>query len=194
MRIGLTGGIGSGKSAVAACWAELGALIIDADISAREAVAPGSPGLAQIAKRWPEVITAAGYLDRTALGRIVFANDAARHELEGIVHPAVRAIALAREAEAQAGQMIVHMVPLLFEVGYDQRCDVTVVVIAPEDARIARVEQRDGLSAEEVRARMQRQIDPAKARALADIVIENDSDLAALQAQAQAIFARLTSG
>ena len=184
MRIGLTGGIGSGKSAVARIWADCGALIIDADESARQAVAPGSPGLAQISERWPQVITPGGLLDRATLGRIVFADDGARRELEAIVHPAVRAIALAREAEATLGQTIVHMVPLLFEVGYDQRCDVTVVVVAPDDARIARVCERDGLSVEEVRARMARQIDPLDARRRADIVIENDGDLSVLELRA----------
>jgi dephospho-CoA kinase len=191
MRVGLTGGIGSGKSAVAACWAELGALVIDADASAREAVEPGSSGLVQIAQRWPSVITASGTLDRAALAHIVFADESARIELESIVHPAVRAIGIAREAEAQPGQMIVHMVPLLFEVGYDQRCDMTVVVIAADELRIRRVCARDGLHEDDVRARMNRQIDPAEARNKADIVIENNGNLETLLKAAGATYRRL---
>ena len=190
MRIGLTGGIGSGKSAVARCWERLGALIIDADISARQAVAPGTRGLSAIAERWPEAITPSGELNRTLLGQIVFADDSARLELERIVHPAVRAIALAHEAEAQPGQAIVHMVPLLYEVGYDERCDVTVVVIAPQEARIARVCARDGLSEHEVRARIARQIDPEEARRLADFAIDNVSDVAALEHAATDLWKR----
>ncbi len=188
MRVGLTGGIGSGKSTVARVWTECGALVIDADASAREAVAPGTPALAQIAALWPEVITVSGELDRPGLGRIVFADDEARHHLEAIVHPAVRAIALERERMAAPDQVIVHMVPLLFEVGYDQRCDMTVLVVAPVDERIARVCERDRLAPDEVRARMARQIDPDAARARADIVIENAGDLARLERQARKVY------
>lgn len=192
MRIGLTGGIGSGKSAVARVWAECGALVIDADESAREAVALGSPGLTQIAARWPQVVTPAGLLDRTALGKIVFMDDVARSELEAIVHPAVRAIALEKEAAAAPNQAIVHMVPLLFEVGYDQRCDMTVVVIAPDEERIARVETRDGLSREAVLDRIRRQIDPLEAARRADVVIANDGDLALLHTRAVDVFRQCT--
>src|SRR5476649_2181368 len=115
LRVGLTGGIGSGKSAVAEVWRERGAAIIDADVLAREAVAPGTRGLEEIALRWPAVIAADGTLDRAALGRIVFGNDEERATLNGIVHPRVRALALAREAEVPAGRLVVHVVPLLFE-------------------------------------------------------------------------------
>lgn len=193
MRVGLTGGIGSGKSAVASRWAELGALVIDADRSARDAVEPGSPAAARIKQRWPEVFTTSGGLDRDALARIVFGDDAARLELESILHPAVRAIGRVREAEARVGQPIVHVVPLLFEVGYDRECDLTVLVVAPEAARIARVMERDGWAEAAVRARMRQQIDPAEARRRAGIVIENDGDLAALQKAATAAYERIAA-
>jgi dephospho-CoA kinase len=189
----LTGGIGSGKSAVASRWAEFGALVIVADRSARDAVEPGSPAFAQIAERWPSVLASTGRLDRDLLARIVFEDDAARLELESILHPAVRAIGRAREAEARVGQSIVHVVPLLFEVGFDRECSVTVVVVAPEAARIERVMAREGWVEAAVRVRMLRQIDPAEARRRADIVIENDGDLAALRDAATAVYERFTA-
>jgi dephospho-CoA kinase len=192
VRIGLTGGIGSGKSAVADVWRERGALIIDADQLAREAVAPGSRGLAEIASRWPAAIAADGALDRPALARIVFSNDAERAVLNGIIHPRVRALARAREADAPNGTPAVHVVPLLFEGEYWRACDATVVVIAPDEARIARVMQRDGIERESVLQRMRAQIDPAEARRRATYAIDNDADLATLRERANAVYDLLT--
>jgi dephospho-CoA kinase len=190
-RVGLTGGIGSGKSAVAAVWAERGALIVDADQLARDAVAPGSRGLAEIALRWPAAIAADGTLDRAALARVVFDNDAERATLNGIVHPRVRALAKAREAELPAGSIVVHVIPLLFEGEYWRTCDVTVVVVAPDETRIARVMQRDGLDRESVLQRMHAQIDPAEARRRATYAIDNDGDLATLRERANAVYDEL---
>jgi len=187
-RIGLTGGIGSGKSTVADVWRERGALIVDADRLARDAVAPGSPGLAEIASRWPAAIAADGTLDRPALARIVFGNDAERAALNGIVHPRVRTLAQAREAEAPAGVPVVHVVPLLFEGEYWRSCAATVVVVAPDDARIARVMQRDGIDRASVLQRMRAQIDPAEARRRATYAIDNDADLATLRERANAVY------
>jgi dephospho-CoA kinase len=138
MRVGLTGGIGSGKSEVARALEELGACIIDTDKLAREAVAPGSDGLRQIARAWPSVVRD-DYLDRAALAEIVFNDPTARERLNAIVHPHVRRLADQSSCYAKPGQIIVHMVPLLFETGYEQRVDATIVVIAPEDQRIKRV-------------------------------------------------------
>jgi dephospho-CoA kinase len=188
VRIGLTGGIGSGKSAVADVWRDRGALIVDADQLAREAVAPGSRGLAEIASRWPDAIAADGSLDRAALARIVFGNDAERAALNAIVHPRVRALAQAQEAEAADGTPVVHVVPLLFEGEYWRSCAVTVVVIAPDDARIARVMQRDGIDRKSVLQRMRAQIDPAAARRRATYAIDNDADLATLRKRANDIY------
>jgi dephospho-CoA kinase len=192
VRIGLTGGIGSGKSTVADAWRERGALIVDADQLAREAVAPGSSGLAQIALRWPAAIAADGTLDRPALARIVFGNDAEREALNDIVHPRVRELAQARETEAPDGTPVVHVVPLLFEGEYWRSCAVTVVVIAPDDARIARVMQRDGIDRESVLQRMHAQIDPAEARRRATYAIDNDADLATLRKRANDVYDLLT--
>ncbi len=191
LRVGLTGGIGSGKSAVAEVWRERGAWIIDADRLARDAVAPGSPGLREIAARWPAVIAADGTLDRSALARIVFGDVAQRAVLNGIVHPRVRALAQAREAEGPAGALAVHVVPLLFEGEYWRTCDATVVVIAPDEARIARVMQRDGVDRASVLLRMRAQIDPAEARRRATYAIDNDAGLAVLRERANAVYDRL---
>jgi dephospho-CoA kinase len=192
-RIGLTGGIGSGKSAVADVWRERGALIVDSDLLAREAVAPGSRGLAEIALRWPAVIAADGTLDRAALARIVFDNAEERATLNGIVHPRVRALATAREAGAPAGVPIVHVIPLLFEGEYWRTCDATVVVIAPDEARIARVIERDGLDRASILQRMRAQIDPSEARRRATYAIDNDADLTTLRLRANVVYDRLVS-
>jgi dephospho-CoA kinase len=188
VRVGLTGGIGSGKSAVADVWRERGATIIDADELAREAVAPGSRGLHEVALRWPAVIAADGTLDRSALARIVFDSAAERAVLNGIVHPRVRALALEREAELADGAIVVQVIPLLFESEYARTCDVTVGVFAPDEARIARVMQRDGIDRESVLQRMRAQIDPAEARKRATYAIDNDADLATLRERADAVY------
>lgn len=190
MRVGLTGGIGSGKSEVARIFEELGAFIIDSDVLAREAVAPYSDGLMQIARIWPQVVRNSG-LDRAALAEIVFRDPEARSRLNEIVHPHVRRLALEREAFAKPGQMIVHVVPLLFESGYLKDVDKTVVVIAPEEQRIARVTARDHISEAQIRARMATQIPPDEARRRADETIENDGDLSHLRERTQTVFERL---
>ena len=180
LRVGLTGGIGSGKSAVAAVFAECGAAVIDADVLAREVVAPGSEGLRAIAALWPHAIGAGGALDRPALAAVVFGDEAARARLNAITHPRVRALAALREAAAPDG-VVVHVVPLLFEGDFWRTCERTVVVIAPDEVRIARVIARDAAERAAVERRMAAQIDPALARRRADYVVENDGDLAALR-------------
>lgn len=180
LRAGLTGGIGSGKSAVAAVLAERGATIVDADVLAREAVAPGSDGLREIGALWPNAIGADGALDRPALAAIVFGDEDARAKLNAITHPRVRARADELERAAPDG-LVVHVVPLLFEGEFWRRCDKTVVVIAPDEVRIARVITRDAVERDAVERRMAAQIDPALARARADYVVENDGDLDALR-------------
>jgi dephospho-CoA kinase len=187
LRVGLTGGIGSGKSAVASAFDALGATVIDADVLAREVVEPGTPGLRAIGARWPQAIGVDGSLDRTALARIVFADADARALLNAITHPAVRALADERERAAPSG-IVVHVVPLLFEGDFWRTCDRTVLVVAPEDVRIARVLARDSTDREAVERRMAAQIDPALARTRADYVIENDGDLAQLRTHSASIY------
>jgi len=190
LRAGLTGGIGSGKSAVAAFFAERGATVIDADVLAREVVAPGSAGLREIGALWPSAIGADGALDRAALAAVVFADDAARARLNAITHPRVRARAAELERAAPDG-LVVHVVPLLFEGDFWRGCDKTVVVFAPAEARIARVVARDATDAEAVERRMAAQIDPVLARARADYVIENDGDLGDLRERTAQVHAAL---
>jgi dephospho-CoA kinase len=192
MRVGLTGGIGAGKSEVARMFREFGAFIIDTDELARAAVAPGSDGLREIAREWPQAVRD-GALDRAALAEIVFRDPSLRARLEAIVHPHVRRLAREREREARPDQLIVHVVPLLFETGYDALVDRTVVVIAPDDERLARVAARDALSVEQIRARMAAQIDPSSARARADYVIENDADVETLRRRARAVYGALVA-
>jgi len=192
MRVGLTGGIGSGKSEVAALFEEFGAFVVDTDELAREAAAPNGEGFLAIAREWPEV-TRRGVLDRAALADIVFADPAARARLNAILHPIIRQMAVARERNAAPGQVIVHVVPLLFETGYDGLVDRTIVVLAPAEARLARILARDPLDENRARARMAAQIDPQDARARADYVIENDSGLDALRERVRAVYDRLSA-
>jgi dephospho-CoA kinase len=189
-RVGLTGGIGSGKSEVAKVFAELGALVIDADALAREAVAPGSEGLRSIAARWPETV-AGGVLDRAALARIVFDDAAARAELNAIVHPLVRRLALEREARAAGGQLVIREAPLLFEGDFYKSCDANVLVVAPLELRIARAMARSCLSRDEVERRIAAQITPERARELADYTLENAGTLGELRTKATELFPKL---
>ncbi len=191
LRVGLTGGIGSGKSEVARIFADLGAYVIDTDELAREAVAPNSDGLLMIMHVWPQFVRG-GALDRTALAEVVFSDPQALARLNEIVHPFVRRLAKEREANAKPGQLVVHVVPLLFESGYIDMVDKSVVVIAPDEQRTARVVLRDSTDADHVRARMAMQIDPKDARARADYVIENDGDVAHLRKQTRAVYDALT--
>ena len=187
MRVGLTGGIGAGKSAVAAILGELGAFVVDTDAVAREVVAPQSDGLLAAARIWPQVVRN-GVLDRAALADIVFNDAGARERLNALLHPHIRRIALERERRAGPQQPIVHVVPLLFETGYDRLVDKSVVVVAPLEQRIARVLERDRSDEGRVRARMGAQLDPDVARRRADFVIENDGDLDHLRERTRAVY------
>jgi dephospho-CoA kinase len=190
MRVGLTGGIGAGKSAVAAILGELGAFVVDTDAIAREVVAPQSDGLLAIGRVWPQVIRN-GALDRAALADIVFNDSDARDRLNALLHPHIRRIALERERRARPDQPTVHVVPLLFETGYDRLVDKSIVVVAPLEQRIARVVERDRSDEGRVRARMGAQVDPDAARGLADFVIENNGDLGELRERTRAVYEAL---
>lgn len=192
MRIGLTGGIGSGKSEVARILVEFGAFVVDTDALARDAVAPHSDGLMAIARVWPQVVRS-GALDRVSLADIVFADPLARERLNSIIHPFVRRLALEREKHARPGQLIVHVVPLLFETGYGELVDKSIVVVAPLADRIARVTMRDRTDEAHVRARMVAQLDPEEARKRADFVIENDGNLAHLRDRTRIAYEQLRS-
>ncbi|MGA7355900.1 MAG: dephospho-CoA kinase [Candidatus Cybelea sp.] len=188
--MGLTGGIGAGKSAVATIFANLGAFVIDTDAIAREVVAPNSDGLMEIARVWPQAVRSGG-LDRAALAEIIFSDASARARLNALLHPHIRRVAMEREAYAKPGQLIVHVVPLLFETGYDRMVDKSVLVVAPLDQRVARVVERDKLDEARVRARMAAQIEPERARLNADFIIENDGNLDHLRERTREIYEAL---
>jgi dephospho-CoA kinase len=193
MRIGLTGGIGAGKSTVSAMLAERGAVVIDADVVAREVVAPGTPGLgAVVAEFGPEVLTADGGLDRPALGRIVFADAGARRRLEAITHPLVRARAREIEARAPTGAVVVHDIPLLVETGQQDAFDAVVVVDADPALQLRRLADSRGMTADEARARIASQASPDERRAAADYVIVNDGSLDDLRRQVDDVWRALT--
>lgn len=176
-RIGLTGGVGSGKSTVASLLADKGALVIDADALAREVVAPGSEGLREIASTFgPDVLAPDGSLDRQALAAIVFADDEARARLNAITHPRIAARTAQLMSTAEPGQVIVHDVPLLVENNLAPAYDLVVVVEADEIVRLDRLAAR-GMPADEARRRMASQASDDQRREVADVVIDNSGSL-----------------
>jgi dephospho-CoA kinase len=195
VQIGLTGGIGSGKSTAAARFAELGALVIDADALAREVVEPGTDGLAAVVAEFGEqVLDADGRLDRPALARLVFGDEAARGRLNAIVHPRVRTRAAGLIAAAPPGTVVVQDVPLLVETEQAGAYDLVVVVEAPEERRVQRLAADRGMSAEDVRARMASQATDEQRRAVADVVLVNDGTPDDLRAKVDALWADRIAG
>ena len=191
---GLTGGIGSGKSTVAALLREHGVPVVDADELAREALEPGTPGLEAVTKSFgPGVLLPDGSLDRKGLAALVFGDEGARKRLNAITHPIVRQLSQERFAalEELGVRLAGYDVPLLFEVGLDQALRPVVVVAASEATQLERILGRGGLSAQEARARIAAQLPLAEKRARADHVIENDGSRAELAAQVEAVVERL---
>ncbi|WP_375480035.1 dephospho-CoA kinase [uncultured Jatrophihabitans sp.] len=183
MRVGLTGGVGSGKSTVARLLAERGAFVIDADAISREVVEPGTPGLAAVVERFGRgVLTADGALDRPALAAIVFADPEQRAALNAIVHPLVGARTDELMSHAPEGAVVVYDVPLLAENGLAAGFDTVVVVEAGVDLRLARLAGR-GMAEADARERMSAQASDEQRRAVADHLIVNDGDLDALARQ-----------
>jgi dephospho-CoA kinase len=194
---GLTGGIGSGKSTVAALLRERSVAVVDADELAREAVAPGSGGLAEVVAAFgPEVLGPDGALDRKRVGDLVFADSAARKRLNDITHPIVRRLSQERFAvlNALGIRLAAYDVPLLFEVGLDQVLRPVVLVAVSEATQLARVMARDGMSEAEARARIAAQMPLAEKRAKADFVLENDGSREALAEQVDALLPQLRAG
>ena len=189
LRIGLTGGIGSGKSTVSALLAARGAVIVDADRIAREVVEPGTPGLARIVEAFGEPVLAAdGSLDRAALAAVVFADPEARRQLDGIVHPLVRARAAELAAAAPPGAVVVNDVPLLMETGQASSYDLVLVVEADPATRVSRLVQR-GLTAEDARSRMAVQASDEQRRVVADVVLDNSGTAEQLAEQVDRLWA-----
>ncbi|MEJ1230581.1 MAG: dephospho-CoA kinase [Galbitalea sp.] len=195
--IGLTGGIASGKSVVSSHFAELGAVVVDADILAREVVRPGTPGLAAIERQFgPSVISADGTLDRAALGAVVFADPARREELNAITHPAIwrRARELFDEAVAKNPDVvIVYDVPLLAEASEKRpiQFDLIVVVRAETETRVRRMVESRGMSLAEAEGRLRAQASDDERLRLADVVIDNDGTLEHTLEQVDELWASL---
>lgn len=190
MQIGLTGGIGSGKTTAARRFAELGALVVDSDAVAREVVEPGTEGLAAVVAEFgPQVLDGAGRLDRPALAVVVFGDEDARGRLNGILHPRIRRRVTELIEAAPAGTVVVQDVPLLVETGLAGAFDLVVVVEAPAAVRERRLVADRGMPAEQARSRMAAQASDAQRRAVADVVLVNDGTPEELRAQVDRVWA-----
>jgi dephospho-CoA kinase len=195
--VGLTGGIGSGKSTFADALRSLGAPVIDADRLAREAVRAGSPALQAVVRAFgPEVLLPDGELDRKGMGDRVFSDAAARARLEAIVHPAVRAAFAAETARvaAEGHALAFYDVPLLYERGLDREVDCVIVVWAPREVQLGRILARDGLLRPEAEARLDAQLPIDEKARRADVVVSNDGDIASLRARAGPLLEALRAG
>lgn len=195
MRIGLTGGVASGKSTVSAILSELGAVVIDADLVAREVVAPGTAGLQAIEDTFgSELLAEDGQLDRAAMGVLVFGDEDARHELEAILHPLVRERSAALEREAAPGATIVHDIALLTETGQADSFDAVLVVDVPVETQIERMVKLRGMSEHDARARVAAQATREERRAIATYVVSNTGTLEDLRTRVTQVFAELSEG
>ncbi|MGW0313005.1 dephospho-CoA kinase [Streptomyces flavidovirens] len=193
LKVGLTGGIGAGKSEVSRLLVSYGAVLIDADKIAREVVEPGTPGLAAVVEAFGEGILAAdGTLDRPKLGSIVFADAARLATLNAIVHPLVGTRSAELEGGAGADAVVVHDVPLLTENGLAPLYDLVVVVDASPQTQLDRLVRLRGMTDDEARARMAAQASREQRLAIADLVIDNDGPLEALEPQVRKVWAELT--
>ncbi len=174
LTVGLTGGIGSGKSTVSALLAARGAVIIDYDQLARDVVEPGAPALDAIVQRFgPDVIASDGTLDRPALGAVVFADHSARKDLEGITHPAIRDLAVQRQLAAGDDAIVIHDNPLLVEMGAAAHCEVVIVVDIPVEVQVERLVTIRGMTKDEALARINAQASRETRTGAADLVIDN---------------------
>ncbi|MEW1752215.1 dephospho-CoA kinase [Streptomyces angustmyceticus] len=194
VKVGLTGGIGAGKSEVSRLLASYGAVIVDADKIAREVVEPGTPGLAAVVEEFGgDVLAPDGTLDRPKLGRIVFADPEKLKALNAIVHPLVGARSAELEASAGPDAVVVHDVPLLTENGLAPLYDLVVVVDAAPRTQLDRLVRLRGMAQDEATSRMGAQATREQRLAVADLVIDNDGPLEALEPQVRAVWERLRS-
>ncbi|MFG2402433.1 dephospho-CoA kinase [Streptomyces lydicus] len=192
VKVGLTGGIGAGKSEVSRLLASYGAVVVDADKIAREVVEPGTPGLAAVVEEFGEdVLTPDGTLDRPKLGGIVFNDPEKLKALNAIVHPLVGARSAELEASAGPDAVVVHDVPLLTENGLAPLYDTVVVVDAAPQTQLDRLVRLRGMAEDEAKSRMAAQATREQRLAIADLVIDNDGPLEALEPQVRAVWERL---
>lgn len=194
IRVGLTGNIASGKSTVANEWRVLGARLIDADVLAREAVAPGSAGLRAVADTFGDDIVRDGVLDRAALRAIVFNDPARRARLEAIIHPEVMRLrsGLERDLEAQGAHVVVNDIPLLFETGMQDQFDVLVLVDAPAGERVRRLVRDRGLTPAQAQQMVDAQMPSTEKRSRANFVIDNDGSVEELLEKARSVWREIT--
>ncbi len=193
MRVGLTGGVASGKSTVSAMLADLGAVIVDADILAREVVARGTEGLSEVVAEFgPDVLTKDGALDRSALGALVFADADRRRALEAIIHPRVRSRAAEIEAAAPPGSVVVHDIPLLAETGQADSFDAVIVVDVPTEVQLDRMVRLRGMTTEDAQARIDAQASREDRLAVATYVVDNTGTLEQLRRRVAEVYAALT--
>jgi len=190
--VGLTGGIAAGKTAVAARWVELGAIEIDADVLAREAVAVGTDGLSKVAETFgSSVILPDGSLDRAALAAVVFTDPKKREQLEAIVHPRVRQLAAERLSVLPPDSIVVYTVPLLVEADVTLPFDKVVTVEAPERVRIERLIETRGLSEAEARARIKNQASAAERANRSDVILNSNQSLQLLLKDAETLWKQI---
>lgn len=175
--VGLTGGIASGKSTVAADWVERGGVEIDADQLAREVVEPGTPGLASIFKTFGENVIKDGALDRQALGAMVFSDEGKRKKLEAIVHPLVKALAAERISTLPSDSIVIYNVPLLVEAAVDLPFDKVVTVEAPAEKQIERLIEHRNMSRSDAEQRVAAQVSPVERANAADVILNSNQDL-----------------
>lgn len=197
IRVGLTGGIGSGKSTVARMLAAQGFTVVDADQIAREIMEPGSPVLAEVAREFgEELLLADGTLDRAELARRAFATEDATQRLNAITHPAIRAESARRldAAEARGEAAAIYDMPLLVDLGLHESMDLTVVVDVDPEERVRRLVASRGLDEADARARIARQIPDAERNAAADVIIDNNGPVEGLEPQVEALANRLRAG
>jgi len=194
MQVGLTGGVASGKSTVSALLAELGAVVIDSDLLARQVVEPGSPGLAAVVAEFGEdVLAEDGTLDRAALGAVVFADEGRRKRLEAILHPLIRERGHALADEASPGTLVVHDIPLLVESGQADRFEEVVVVDVPVETQVERMVRDRGWTREDAEARVRAQAGREQRLAVATQVIDNSGTREDLRERVAEVFDKLVS-
>ena len=194
VRVGLTGGVASGKSTVSAMLRDLGAVVVDADLLAREVVAPGTEGLAEIVAAFGDkVLTPEGELDRPAMGAIVFGDEDARRRLEAIIHPRVRQRSAELEAAAGPDAVVVHDIPLLAETGQAGTFDAVVVVDVPVETQVERMVRLRGMTEAEAKARIAAQATREQRLAVATHVIDNTGTVEDLRDRVAEVFGELAA-
>ncbi|CAB4613133.1 MAG: dephospho-CoA kinase [Actinobacteria bacterium] len=189
--VGLTGGIASGKSTVAALWSELGGVEIDADQLAREVVAPGTKGLAAVAAEFGSAVIKEGELDRALLGAIVFADETKRKKLEAIIHPLVKTLAKERIAELPEQSIVIYNVPLLVEASVDLEFDKVVTVEAPTEKQIERLVNFRNMSVADAAARVAAQATPVQRANAADVILNSNQELQLLLRDARKLWQQI---